>query len=122
MSEHPDLGIEQAYLDRAYEHLAAMRARTEAAVAIEESAARPSTRRSRKLTCGTGCAVSMWIFPGSSFGRLDDENGDTWYVGRRHVEDERGDPVVVDWRGAVSTPFYRATAADPIGLTGAAGS
>ena len=53
---------------------------------------------------------------GLAFGRLDDEDGDTWYVGRRHVEDERSDPVVVDWRAPVSTPFYRATAADPLGL------
>ena len=36
--------------------------------------------------------------------------GDTWYVGRRHVEDARGDPVVVDWRADVAIPFYRATA------------
>ena len=53
--------------------------------------------------------------PGLSFGRLDEETGDTWYVGRRHVEDDRGDPVVVDWRAPVSTPFYRATATDPLG-------
>ncbi len=54
---------------------------------------------------------------GLSFGRLDAETGETWYVGRRHVEDERGDPVVVDWRAPVSTPFYRATAADPMELS-----
>ncbi len=53
---------------------------------------------------------------GLAFGRLDAEAGDTWYVGRRHVEDEAGDPVVVDWRAPVSTPFYRATAADPLEL------
>ena len=53
---------------------------------------------------------------GLAFGRLDAEDGDTWYVGRRHVEDEAGDPVVVDWRAPVSTPFYRATAADPLEL------
>ncbi|MGH9275421.1 MAG: HelD family protein, partial [Acidimicrobiales bacterium] len=51
-----------------------------------------------------------------TFGRLDADDGDTWYVGRRHVEDERGDPVVIDWRAPVSTPFYRATAADPLEL------
>ncbi len=41
--------------------------------------------------------------PGLAFGRIDEEGtprrpGPTWYVGRRHVEDERGEPVVVDWR------------------------
>ena len=54
--------------------------------------------------------------PGLSFGRLDEEEGARWYVGRRHVEDDRGDPVVVDWRADVAVPFYRATAVDPLGL------
>src|SRR5689334_23688072 len=38
MSTHPELSEEQAYLARAYEHLAAMRGRTEAAASIEEGA------------------------------------------------------------------------------------
>ena len=32
-----------------------------------------------------------------------------FYVGRRHVHDDDGDPVVIDWRADVSTAFYRAT-------------
>ncbi len=52
-----------------------------------------------------------------SFGRIDDEDGARYYVGRRHVEDLERNPVVVDWRAAVSAPFYRATWADPLGLT-----
>ena len=51
-----------------------------------------------------------------AFGRLDEADGDRFYVGRRHVEDGRGDPVVVDWRADISVPFYRATWADPMGL------
>jgi DNA helicase IV len=51
-----------------------------------------------------------------AFGRLDEEKGDRFYVGRRHVEDARGDAVVVDWRANVSVPFYRATWADPMGI------
>lgn len=56
------------------------------------------------------------------FGRIDEEparagtEAPTWYVGRRHVEDASGAPVVVDWRAPVSAPFYRATAVDPCGL------
>ena len=54
------------------------------------------------------------------FGRIDEDpaitDGDSWYVGRRHIEDSSGDPVVVDWRAPVAIPFYRATAADPFGL------
>ncbi len=51
--------------------------------------------------------------PGSGdfFGRIDE-----WYIGRRHIEDERHDPVVVDWRAPIAAPFYRATSVDPLGV------
>ncbi len=41
---------------------------------------------------------------------------DRWYIGRRHIEDDRHEPVVVDWRAPIAAPFYRATHADPFGL------
>ena len=50
------------------------------------------------------------------FGRIDEEEGPAWHIGRRHVEDERSDPVVVDWRAPVAVPFYRASAEDALGL------
>src|SRR6516162_332714 len=34
--------------------------------------------------------------------------GEQFHIGRRHVHDEDGRPVVVDWRAPVSLPFYRA--------------
>jgi DNA helicase IV len=57
------------------------------------------------------------------FGRLDysrelpgEYRGERFYVGRRHVHDVIGDPMVVDWRAPVSVAFYRASAKDPHGL------
>ncbi len=57
------------------------------------------------------------------FGRLDystelasDYRGERYYVGRRHVHDAAGDPMVIDWRAPVSIAFYRASAKDPHGL------
>ena len=51
------------------------------------------------------------------FGRLDyAETLERFYVGRRHITDERGDPLVVDWRAPVSRPFYRASKKDAMGL------
>jgi DNA helicase IV len=41
---------------------------------------------------------------------------DSYYIGRRHVDDPDGEPVVVDWRAPVAIPFYRATAVDALGL------
>jgi DNA helicase IV len=116
MSQHPDLAAEQAYLDRAYEHLARMRARTRAAASIAQSAAQAVDSAIAQAHLERRLRSLDTEVDGLSFGRLDAETGDTWYVGRRHVEDERGDPVVVDWRAPISTPFYRATAADPMEL------
>ncbi len=52
---------------------------------------------------------------GDFFGRID-QDGERWYVGRRHIEDEGHDPVVVDWRAPIAAPFYRATAVDALGV------
>ena len=38
--------------------------------------------------------------------------GEQFHIGRRHVHDPDGRPVVIDWRAPVSRPFYRAS---PIG-------
>ena len=53
---------------------------------------------------------------GDFFGRITDEAHDRWYIGRRHIENDQHDPVVVDWRAPIAAPFYRATHADPFGL------
>jgi DNA helicase IV len=39
-----------------------------------------------------------------------------FHVGRRHVHDPEGHPVVIDWRAPISRPFYRASQADPMNL------
>jgi DNA helicase IV len=59
------------------------------------------------------------------FGRLDYQHapgadlaegaeGENFYIGRRHVHDAGGDPMVIDWRAPVSQPFYRASRAEPM--------
>lgn len=50
------------------------------------------------------------------FGRTSTAT-ETFHIGRRHVSDADGEPMVVDWRAPVSTPFYRATPQEPLGLT-----
>ncbi len=60
------------------------------------------------------------------FGRLDyalwpDDAGQAgpgaqFHIGRRHVHDPDGRPVVIDWRAPVSRPFYRASPSEPMGL------
>jgi DNA helicase IV len=46
----------------------------------------------------------------------DESAGEHFHVGRRHVHDPHGTPVVIDWRAPVSRPFYRASQQDPMGL------
>lgn len=59
------------------------------------------------------------------FGRLDyghapgvelaeGAEGESFYIGRRHVHDAEGEPMVIDWRAPVSQPFYRASRTEPM--------
>ncbi|MDQ0367431.1 HelD family protein [Catenuloplanes indicus] len=54
------------------------------------------------------------------FGRLDfgagEHAGHDYHVGRRHVTDEAGEPMVLDWRAPISRSFYRASVKDPQGV------
>ncbi|MGI8809274.1 MAG: HelD family protein, partial [Acidimicrobiales bacterium] len=113
------LTAEQRYLDHARACLDAMRARTAAAVVDAEKVVRMGGGASADIVLQhleARLAALAETRAALCFGRLDADEGDRLYVGRRHVEDEGGDPVVVDWRAPASTPFYRATWADPMGL------
>src|SRR4051812_32544934 len=60
--------------------------------------------------------------PGGPNGHRDSRHdarryaAETFHVGRRHVRDAAGDPVVIDWRAPVSRAFYRATPDDRMGV------
>ncbi|MGI5211493.1 HelD family protein [Plantactinospora sp. CA-290183] len=49
------------------------------------------------------------------FGRLEFADGDH-HIGRRHVTDPVGEPMVLDWRAPLSRSFYRASVRDPQGV------
>jgi DNA helicase IV len=106
-----DLDAEQAVVDGAYEQLGRMRAKTERLLTemkgVDPDLEWALTRRAKALS-STNRALC--------FGRTDATDGTTWYIGRRHVEDEAGEPVVVEWRAPVALPFYRASWSEPMGL------
>ena len=120
---HPELAEEQALLDRAYSCLDRMRRRaeylkdlgylggnvTEGGVETHDRQQWEQDKQHRidQLTDKAGALC---------FGRIDRYSSQRWYIGRRHIEDEDGEPLVADWRAAVAVPFYRATVADPMGL------
>ncbi len=121
-SPAPDLAAERAHLAAARAALARMRDRTgrlDPAAAGDAVSQRSldAALLSRLRALADDPAVPLF------FGRLDygedhpDACGERFYVGRRHVSDERGDPMVVDWRAPISLAFYRASRAEPLGVT-----
>ena len=55
------------------------------------------------------------------FGRLTSTtttptSGGSYHIGRRHVTDDAGEPMVLDWRAPLSRAFYQASARDPQGV------
>ncbi|GAA5168029.1 HelD family protein [Ornithinimicrobium tianjinense] len=113
-SPETELAAERAHLDRARAELARMREHTLSLQADGGDA-----------IAGEALAHTLWLRaralqddPRTTlfFGRIDTDAPETLYIGRRHVSDEGGDPVVVDWRAGVSTAFYRASPTEPMGL------
>jgi DNA helicase IV len=110
------LAREQAYLAFARAELARMRSRTLSLEAhggdrvSSEYLAASLHRRAQSLVDDPASALF--------FGRIDQGpvggDADRWYIGRRHVADEHGDPVVIDWRAGISTAFYRASTNTPM--------
>jgi DNA helicase IV len=116
---HPDLPLEQAYLDHAYECLEEMRQallRTVDAVGVGADGADIAVGRAyswvnRRLAAYESAEQIL------CFGRIDVESvEDPLYVGRRWVHDDDR-MLVVNWQAPAARPFYTATPAEPHGVT-----
>jgi DNA helicase IV len=109
----PVLTAERAHLDLAAECLEQMRAAasavTDAGVDAWASERLGAARAARLKALAADPHVPPF------FGRTDTDS-EHFHIGRRHVRDAAGDPVVIDWRAPMSRPFYQASAADPQGL------
>ena len=124
MAIHPDLEAEQAYIDRAYECLDAARSSANRLKGMVEvgRGGTEQARFEREVIFDTVSYRLSQLHLGDAslcFGRIDlepESGGDTYYIGRLAVSDERQEPVVVDWRAPVAEPFYRATGRQPMGL------
>jgi DNA helicase IV len=113
---------EQGVVDRALARLEVLR--TEAA------------QREKESLFGTGTGTPQAIFErdvqalaaatrrvdldaageGLVFGRLDLLDGPVLHIGRLGLRTDDQEPIVVDWRAPAAAPFYRATAADALGV------
>jgi len=105
-----ELDDEQAHIDLSYACLDFMRSRAAQllAAAPDDPDLQATLKRRVNQLADTGRALC--------FGRLDTEAGERWHIGRRHVENEHSDPVVVEWRAPIAVAFYRATIDEPMGL------
>ncbi|WP_433302218.1 HelD family protein [Actinoplanes sp. CA-030573] len=117
-----EIAVEQQHVDRVYARLAELR----------RDASRAEKEGYRLAGVGTfGALVERDAmvyhaarrrhaldteYEGLVFGRLDLKTGATHYVGRMGIRDESSQPLVVDWRAPAAAAFYRATAAEPLGV------
>ncbi|RNI23856.1 HelD family protein [Flexivirga caeni] len=127
MLTSPDLAAERAYLAAARADLARMRERAES---LDPTRASDGDSAYELAITLARRVASLQDDPHTTlfFGRLDhqqplpDEHRDETephavsYIGRRHVSNAEGDPVVLDWRAPVSTAFYRASRTEPMGI------
>ena len=117
-----EIAVEQAHVDRVYTRLAQLR--RDASRAEKEG-----YRLARVGTFGALVERDAMVYhaarrrhaldseyEGLVFGRLDLKAGAVHYVGRMGIRDENSQPLVVDWRAPAAAAFYRATAADPMGV------
>ena len=115
----PELAAEQEHLAESRRQLARMRERTAAmdAAAAGDWVSREyleSTFALRMKQLADDPTIPLF------FGRLDydgtEHPEESFHIGRRHISDPTGEPLVIDWRAPVSLPFYRASRAEPMGV------
>jgi DNA helicase IV len=117
----PQVAAERAHLEASRAALRAMRADT-LSLKAQGGTAWSTEVLNLALQARAAALVDRPDVP-LFFGRVDyaadaesEFRGERYYVGRRHVHDAQGDPMVVDWRAPVSLAFYRAGVKQPMGL------
>lgn len=123
-----DLKAEQRHLQRSHDALTDMRHRAQRMYEQGEQVIGDSYSAERLGVTLRQRIAELADQPDAPifFGRLDfdechsgadhDEDGTRHYIGRRHVVDGQGIPLVLDWRAPISRAFYRASAKDPQGV------
>ena len=127
MANHPELELEQAYIDNAYLCLERARAVAEAMRegVVDGQGGTYQNRYERDVVWErVGVRLHQLELGERSliFGRVDtepteeDPEGESFHIGRIAVADEKSNSIVVDWRAPLAETFYRATGLDPMGL------
>lgn len=117
------LAAEQKYVTMLYGLLDAARERTETRLKEVRAAGGAGGTRQARLERDVSAAENEsrlaqldGIERGLCFGRTDDTDGDTLYIGRTGLRDEDYELKLIDWRAPAARPFYAATPRNPAGL------
>lgn len=117
-----EIAQEQRHVTVLYEALDRARARAAADLRRAQSGPTAGTdqaateRDSLTSTYAGRASQLMSVERGLCFGRIDTSGGERFSIGRTGLFDDDHEPLLIDWRTPVAQPFYRATAADPLGL------
>jgi DNA helicase IV len=114
---------EQAYVTMLYGLLDAARERSEQALTDVRARGGPGGTHQARLERDVSAAEHEKRLAqlsnterGLCFGRTDDENRDTLYIGRIGLRDDDYELKLIDWRAPAARPFYAATPGSPQGL------
>jgi DNA helicase IV len=117
-----ELAREQRHVDRAYERLEVLRRRARDRSAEVLGQSRGGTHQARherdalvRSTLHRLDQIDAAEY-GLVFGRLDEDDGDRWHIGRLGISDDDYEALVVDWRAPIAEAFYRATPLHPMGV------
>jgi DNA helicase IV len=118
-AERDHLTASRAALHRMREHAEALFATGNSVAGDAYSAETLGTTLRRRIAELADDPNTPLFFGRLDFGEAldaDDHSGDRYHIGRRHVTDDVGEPMVLDWRAPVSRAFYRASAREPQGV------
>jgi DNA helicase IV len=110
---------EQAYVDRLYARLDALRARTATELAAVRRSGPVGTHQNRSERDSFATlheqrlAQLEAVEDRLAFGRVDLRDGARRYIGRLGLSDDEQTQLLVDWRAPAARDFYQATAASP---------
>jgi DNA helicase IV len=127
---HDEIAKEQRHVDRVYARLADLRADAEHAEVqgYKQASVGNFSSLVERDAMVFHAARRRHVFDaeheGLVFGRLDlrpeavspDEPTAVRYIGRLGMRAEDGEPLLIDWRAPAAAAFYRATAAQPLGV------
>lgn len=119
-TSHPDIPVEQAYIDHAVDCLKA--AERTAQRMVEQEHAGGNRHAVRKIHEMGESLLRRRLAAEDRicFARIDDVDGQSLYIGREVIHSKEPGkarkPVVISWRVPAAAPYYEAHPDDPLGL------